>query len=108
MSHIDQAVIVVLVVVQVAGQVNVVDPDVLGRLNGDSITVVSEDLADLQVPHNDVGLPVDGQTDARESYILILVSHATDNLFSRGGSTRTAAGLADDGLVRGDLDLGGS
>lgn len=81
MSHIDQAVIVILVVVQVAGQVNVVDPDILGRLNGDGIAVISEDLADLQVAHNDVGLPINGQTNTSKSYNLILVSHATDNFF---------------------------
>lgn len=81
MCHINQAIIVILVVVQVAGQVNVVNPDIFGRLNGDRIAVVSKDLADLQVPHNDVGLPVDGQTNTRESYILILVSHAAETIF---------------------------
>lgn len=69
--------------VQVAGQVNVVNPDILGRLDGDRIAVVSKDLADLQVSHNDVGLSVDGQTNTRESCILILVSHATE-IFPRG------------------------
>lgn len=63
-GHIDQAIVVVLVVVQVAGQVNVVNPDVLGCLNSNSIAVVSEDLADLQVSHNDVRLSINGQTDA--------------------------------------------
>lgn len=85
MCHINQAVIVILVVVQVAGQVNVVDPDILGRLNGDRIAIVSKDLADLQVPHNDVGLPIDGQANPRKSCILILVSQATETGFPGGG-----------------------
>lgn len=85
MCHINQAIIVILVVVQVAGQVNVVNPDILGRLNGDRIAVVSKDLADLQVPHNDVGLPINGQTNTRKSCILIPVSHATQIVFPWGG-----------------------
>lgn len=84
MSHINQAIIVILVVVQVAGQVDVVNPDILGRLNGDRIAVVSEDLADLQVPHNDVGLPINGKTNTRESCILIQVSHAAGTVFPQG------------------------
>lgn len=80
-GHIDQAVVVVLVVVQVTGQVNMVDPDVLGRLNSNSIAVVSEDLADLQVPHNDVGLSIDGQTDASQRCGRNLVSLVTENCF---------------------------
>lgn len=51
-GHIDQAVVVVLVMIEIAGQVNMVDPDVVGCLNRNSIAVVSDDLADFQVPHD--------------------------------------------------------
>lgn len=84
MSYINQAIVVVLIVAQVAGQINMVDPDVLGCLNSDCVAVVSKDLADLQVSHNDVGLSVNGQTDTSECYDPILVSDATETLFSRG------------------------
>lgn len=76
-GHIDQAVVVVLVVGQVTRQVNVVDPDIVGRLNSDGVAIFSEDLADLQVSQNDVGLPVDGQTDASDCCGRSLVSYAT-------------------------------
>lgn len=85
-GHIDQAVVVVLVMVQVAGQINMVNPDVVRCLNRDSITVVSEDLADLQVSHNDIGLLVDGQTNAGESCGRVFISHATQYQFPRGKS----------------------
>lgn len=85
-----------------------VDPDVLGCLNGDCIAVVSQDLADLQVSHNDVGLSVNGQTDASECCDRFWSVMPQKLLFREEGLIRTAAGLADNGLVRGDLDLGGS
>lgn len=78
MSHIDQAVVVVLVMVQVAGQVNMIDPDIVGCLDSDRIAVVSENLADLQVSHDNIRLPVDGQTNTSECCGRNLVSHATE------------------------------
>jgi hypothetical protein len=43
-----------LVVVQVTGNIDVINPDVVGRLDAEGITSLSEDLADLQVPDDDV------------------------------------------------------
>lgn len=55
---------------QVAGNIDVVDPYVLGSLNGDGITIVGENLGNLDVPNNDVGLLVDGQADTRDVNLL--------------------------------------
>lgn len=52
---------------QVAGNIDVVDPYVLGSLNGDGITIVGENLGNLDVPNNDVGLLVDGQADTSKA-----------------------------------------
>lgn len=39
---------------QVAQNIDVIDPDVVGLLDSDSVTGLSEDLADFQVPDDDV------------------------------------------------------
>lgn len=83
MGDIEQTIIVVLVVVPVRGQVCVVDPDVVRGLDGDRVTIVGQDLGDLDVADDNVGLLLDPETDAVQ---------------------RGACGT-DDGLVRGDVDL---
>jgi hypothetical protein len=65
MGDVNEAIIIVLVMVQVAGEVAVVNPDILRSLDGDGVTIIGEDLGDLHVADNDVGLLVDSETDAR-------------------------------------------
>ncbi len=84
-GDVKQAVVEVLVLVPVGGQVAVVDPDVLGRLDADSVAVRGGDLEDLHVAQDDVVGLVDVEADALDR----------------------AAGLAVDGLIRGDTDLRG-
>lgn len=110
-GDVDQAVVVVLVVVQVAGDVDVVDPDVVGGLDGDGVTVVGQNLGDLHVTDDNVGLPVDGEADTRKA--LSRWSASPPQLVfeppSHAFSWRlTGSGLSDDGLVGGDLDLRGA
>jgi hypothetical protein len=68
-GDVNEAVVVVLAVVQVRRDVDVVDPDVLGGLDGDGVTIVGQDLGDLHVADNDVGLAVDGQTDTSQACV---------------------------------------
>lgn len=82
-GDVKEAVIEVLVVVPVGRQVAVVDPDVLGGLDADGVTVVSEDLGDLHVADDDVVGLVDVEANTLD---------------------RTAR-LAVDGLVRRHADL---
>lgn len=69
-GDINKAVVVVLPVVQVAGDVDVVNPDVLGGLDGDGVTIVGQDLGNLQVADNDVGLSIDGKTNTSKACTL--------------------------------------
>jgi hypothetical protein len=62
-DDVDEAVVVVLVVVEVAGEITRVYPDVGGFLYRHHIAVLCEDLGALDVPDDDVGLPQD-----REAY----------------------------------------
>lgn len=85
-GDIKQTIVVVLVVVTVRGQIQVVEPDVVGGLDGDGVTVVGEDLADLDVADDDVGGLLDTETNTGQG----------------------RASSSDDGLVRGDIDLVGA
>lgn len=53
-GEINQAVVVVLVMVPVGRDINMVDPDVGGELDSNGITVCSKNLLDRQVPDDDV------------------------------------------------------
>ena len=66
-SEVEQAIIVILVMVEVAGEIDMVDPNVVGRLDGNGITNVREDLRDLDVANDHVGLFKNTETDAVES-----------------------------------------
>ena len=65
---IDTTVVEVLVGSQVGGNLNVVNPDVLGGLDGNAITVGGLDLGDLQVSDDDVVGLVDLKTDAVQGW----------------------------------------
>lgn len=81
---------------QVAGNVDVVDPDILRSLNGDGITILGENLGNLQVANNDVGLLVDGKADTSKA----LIESAL--IFRRSYVRRckpTSPRRADDGLI---------
>lgn len=81
-SDIKEAIIVVLVVVAVRREVKVIEPNLGGLLNCESITGGSEDLGDLDVANDYIGLPKDAEANTGE------------------GSAR----LAEDGRVRADSD----
>ena len=59
----------VLVVVAVAGEVDVVDPDVRRCLDADGVARGREDLGDLEVAQDHIVLPVDAQADALERWV---------------------------------------
>ena len=65
-GQVEEAIVEVLAAVHVAGEIDVVDPDIGGLLNGDSITAVGNDLGDLEVADDDVLLRLDGKTEANE------------------------------------------
>ena len=67
MRDVDETVVVVLAGVEVARNVHMVDPDVLGGLDANAIAVVGRDFGDLQVAHDDVGHLVDVETDAGQA-----------------------------------------
>lgn len=54
----------VLVVVPVAREVEVVDPDLVSRLNPESITNTGEDFGNLHIANDDVALLEDTETNA--------------------------------------------
>ena len=56
----------VLVVVAVAGEVDVVDPDVRRGLDADGVARRGENLGDLEVAQDDVGLVQDAHADTLE------------------------------------------
>ena len=67
MGDVKETVVVVLVVVQIARKIDMVDPDVVRCLNANGITNVRKDLRDLDVADDDVGLLKDTETNAVES-----------------------------------------
>ena len=106
-GDVDEAVVVVLVVVHVIGHIDVVNPDVLGVLDGENVAVLCHDLGHLHVPDNDVGLLVDGETNTRHACHRVAGSVTLPYLQTRHGRTRlTRARCSNDGLVGLDADLG--
>lgn len=82
--------------VQVAGNVHVVDPNILRSLNGDGITIFRKNLGNLHVSNNDVRLLVDGEADASEAWSS-QSWYSETHIFRR--CKPTGAGRANDGLV---------
>lgn len=70
MSNIKKPVIIVLVVGQIARQINMVNPDVRSgpTLNAYSVAVVRQDLRDAQVPDNDI-LLLDQEAEADQLWM---------------------------------------
>ncbi len=58
--------VLVFVVIPVAGEVDVVDPDLGCSLNTDVITSLSQNLGDLQVAQDYVRFIYDAETNANE------------------------------------------
>lgn len=56
--------------VQVRGQIDVVNPDVAGGLDTNGITGIGKNLGNLQVPDNDIFRVFDTETNADQSYLL--------------------------------------
>ena len=73
MSDIYEAVVVILAVVQVTGYIDMVDPDVVGRLDVDGVPVGCKDLGDFQVAYNDVRNALDGQSNTSQAWKTISV-----------------------------------
>ena len=59
-----------------------VDPDIFRILDSDRISVASQDFADPQVPHDNVGLVLDVEPDARKSCDSRAVRSAPNNMGS--------------------------
>lgn len=57
MDSVDKSVVVVLAVVEIVREIGGVNPDIGRLLNGNAVSVVSQDLGDLHVSDNDVRLP---------------------------------------------------
>lgn len=83
-GNIKKTIVVVLAVIKIRRQIKMITPDVLRCLNSDSIAVGSKDLAALEVAENNILNLVDEETDVLQSRVAV---------------------QADDGGVRGDLDL---
>ena len=81
-GYVEETVVVVFVVVEVRGEVYMVDPDVLGFLDGDG--VAADDLFHGEVAEDDVLYGLDGEGEVGQD---------------DGGV------FADDGLVAADLDI---
>lgn len=64
MRQVNQSIVEVLVNAAVARYITMVDPYVLGQLNGNSIAIIMLDLADLHIADDDVTLTIDGQANA--------------------------------------------
>jgi hypothetical protein len=58
-----------LVMVNIAGEVDVINPDLGSLLDGNGITGFGQDLGDLQVAENDIGLFQYTESNTDESYI---------------------------------------
>lgn len=83
-GNVEETIVEVLAVVSVGGEVAVVDPDVGGGLDANGIAVVGDNLGDGKVTDDDVGDVLDVETD----------------------SNQRGAGVANNGLVRANADLG--
>lgn len=53
---------------EVTGEVDVVNPDLRGVLNANSVTSISQNLGDLEVTDDDVRCVENAETDTVESY----------------------------------------
>jgi hypothetical protein len=65
-SNIQKTIVVVLIVIPVTPELDVVNPNLRGGLNADSIACVSENLVDLQVTDDDVLLVQNAEPDTGE------------------------------------------
>lgn len=63
-GNIAETIIVILVMIHVAGQIAMVDPNFGGFLNTNGITGVCKHLGDLDISDDNVGNPDDTETDA--------------------------------------------
>lgn len=63
-SDVNEAVVVILVLAQVAAEIKVIEPDIGGLLNSDAITAL--DLAELQIADDDILNVLDCQVDASD------------------------------------------
>lgn len=68
MRQVDKSIVLILVHVSVSREIDVVYPDIGRFLNGNTIPIFSQYLADLQVSDNDVLLSVDCEADAGECF----------------------------------------
>lgn len=83
-GNVKETIVVVLAAVPVGGEVAVVDPDVGGGLDTNGIAIVGDNLGNGKVTDDDVGDVLDVETD----------------------SNQRGAGVANNGLVRANADLG--
>lgn len=105
-GDVEETVVVVLADVQVAGEIDVVDPDVGGLVNANGITVVGVDLTDSQVTDDDVGdlAHVDANTSEGST-----AASTNDGLVALGPDAARASQVTlddDDGRALGLSGLG--
>lgn len=67
MGNIKETIVVVLVVIQVAREVDVVNPDVRRRLYANRVANIGKNLGDSNVSDNDVALVLDVEADTRKA-----------------------------------------
>jgi hypothetical protein len=84
-SNIKKTIVVVLAVVKIGRQIKMITPDILRCLDTNGITVGGKDFAALEVAENNVLDLVDEETNVLQSSVAV---------------------QADDGGIRGNLDLG--
>jgi hypothetical protein len=68
-GDVEKAIVVVLVMVLVGRQIDVVDPNLRGLLNADSISCLSKNLANFNVTDDDIGLLEHTKSNTLKSWI---------------------------------------
>ena len=105
-GNIKKTIIVVLAVVKVGRKVEVVGPNILGGLDTDSITVLGQNLAALEVAENNVLDLVDEETNVLESRVAV---QTDDGSVGRNSDLVVTSDLArdvDDGRLLCSSSLG--
>lgn len=105
-GNIKKTIIVVLAVVKVGRKVEVIGPNILGCLNTDSITVLGQNLAALEVAENNVLDLVDEETNVLESRVAVQTDDGSVGRNSDLVITSDLARDVDDGRLLCSSSLG--
>jgi hypothetical protein len=106
MCDVKEAVIINLRGSQVSRQVGMINPDICGCVQADSVASFIQDTFNLQVSKNHIVGSVDVQGDTLDHCIVVLAEiSACIKLIEAMGESLTAAGFAEDSLVRSNANL---